>query len=331
MNQVKAALLYEKDDMRIVDLPMPTVGPNDILLHVKAAKICPTDLRKYRLGSRDVRIHDLPTNLCHEFTGEIVDLGENVKEYMKGMRIVGLGHAGNAEYVLLNTSPSSSFTPASCLELAPNVSYEEGTFVVPLSENIHGIVNQADLRFGQTIVIVGTGQMGLQQVNIAHWCGANVIATDIDEGRLEIAKELGADAVINPAKENVVEAVKKLNHGQLADCSVATLGISPVIQQAIDVTRNCARVVVFGGTPAGITMQFNPNDVHYSEKMLIGVEGTGVPPNIHPEMRSYALKHIASGKINVKKLITRVMPMTDIVKAYKMIERKEALSIVLNP
>ena len=90
-------------------------------------------------------------------------------------------------------------------------------------------------------------------------------------------------------------------------------------------------MVVFGGTPAGVIMQFNPNDMHYSEKTLIGVEGTGVFPNPHPETRPQALRHIASGKIDLKKLITRVMPMTEIVKAYEMIERKEALSVVLTP
>ncbi len=328
---MKAALLYEKDDMRIVDLPMPTVGPNHVLLHVKAAKICPTDLRKYRLGSKDARIHNLPMNLCHEYTGEITEVGENVKQFKKGMRVTGSGFAGNVEYVALDTNPNNPFAANSILELPPNVSYEEGSFVIPLSENIHSIVDQAQLKFGQTIVIVGAGQMGLQQANIARWCGANVVVTDLDEDRLAIAKALGADAVVNPAKENVVDAVKRANNGQLADCSIATLGVPPVIQQAIDVTRNCARVVVFGGTPAGVIMQFNPNDIHYSEKTMIGVEGTGVPPNRHPEMRPYALRHIASGKIDIKKLITRVMPMTDIVKAYEMIEKKEALSVVLTP
>lgn len=331
MRNVRAALLYEKDDMRIVDLPMPTVGPNDILLHVRAAKICPTDIRKFRLGSKDARIHSLPMNLCHEYTGDIVELGANVKQYRTGMRVTGYGFAGNVEYVALDTSPNNPYFSSAILELPDNVSYEEGAFVIPLSENIHGIVHQTDLKFGQTIVIVGAGHMGLQQVNVAHWCGANVIVTDIDEARLGMAKDLGADAIVNPAKEDVVEAVKRINGGQLADCSVATLGIPPVIKQAIDVTRNCARVVIFGGTPAGVIMQFNPNDIHYSEKLLIGVEGTGVPPNRHPETRPQALRHIASGKIDVKKLITRVMPLTDIVKAYEMIEKKEALSIVLTP
>ncbi|MEM2094566.1 MAG: zinc-binding dehydrogenase [Candidatus Bathyarchaeia archaeon] len=328
---MKAALLFEKDDIRIVDLPMPTIGPNDILLRVRAAKICPTDIRKYRLGSKDTRIRSLPMNLCHEYTGEIVDIGENVEGFKKGMRVTGYGFVGNAEYVKLDTRPKNPYFVNAILELPPNVSYEEGTFVIPLSECIHSVVDQASLRFGDTVVIIGAGHMGLMQVNIAHWCGAYVIVTDMDEERLELAKEFGADAVINPSKENVIEAVKRLNNGNLADCSIATLGVPAVIQQAIDVTRNCARVVLFGGSPAGTIMQFDPNDIHYSEKLLVGVEGTGVPPCTHPEKRPQALRHIANGKINVKRLITHIMPMTDIVKAYEMIERKQALSIFLIP
>lgn len=331
MSRVKVALLYEKDDMRIVDLPMPTVGPNDILMRVRAAKVCPTDIRKFRLGSNDTRVRSLPMNLCHEYTGDIVDVGQNVKGFKKGMRATGYGFAGNAEYVKLATDPDNPYFINSILELPPHVSYEEGTFVTPLSECIHSIVDQACLRFGDTIVIVGAGHMGLMQINVAHWCGAYVIVTDLDEERLEFAKELGADAVINPSKEDVVKVVKRLNNGQLADCSVATLGIPVVIKQAIDVTRSSARTVIFGGSPAGTIMQFDPNDIHYSEKLLVGVEGIGVPPNRHPERRPQALRHIAGGKIDVKRLITHVMPMTEIVKAYEMIERREALSIVLTP
>ena len=328
---MKAALLFEKEDMRIVDLPIPTIGPRDILLKVRAAKICPTDIRKYSLGSKDARIRSLPMNLCHEYTGDIVDIGADVKDLKKGMRVTGYGFKGNAEYVKLETNPENPYFVNAVLELPPNVSYEEGAFVTPFSECIHSIVDQAALRFGDTIVIVGAGHMGLQQVNIAHWSGAYVIAIDLVEERLNVAKELGADAVINASKENVVEAVKRLNGGQLANCSIATLGTPAVIQTAIDVTGNAARIVLFGGCPTGTIMQFNPNDIHYHEKLLVGIEGIGVPPNRHPERRPQALRHIASGKVDVRKLITKIMPMTDIVEAYETLKQKKALSIVLNP
>jgi L-iditol 2-dehydrogenase len=328
---MKEALLYEKNDVRIVDVPIPTIGPTDILLKVKAAKVCPTDVRKYNLGSSDTRIRSLPMNLCHEYAGEIVDVGEKVTHLKKGMRVTGYGMRGNAEYVKLDADSSNPNLRGRILELPPNVSFEEGAFVTPLSECLHCIVDQADLRYGETIVIVGAGHMGIQQVNIAHWCGAYVIAVDLVDERLKVAKEFGADAVINASKENVVERVKELTDGKMAECSIATIGSPPVIQSAIDVTGDHGRIVLWGGAPTGTVMQFNPNDIHYAEKYLIGVEGTGIGSKRHPERRVQAVKHIASGKIDVKKLITKVMPMTDIVEAYEMIKKGEALSIVITP
>ena len=328
---MKAALLYEKEDLRLIELPIPTIEPNEILMRVKAAKICPTDIRKYTLGSKDARIRSLPMNLCHEFAGDIVDVGDEVSSLKKGMRITGYGFAGNAEYVKLQPRPENPYFANAILELPPHMSYEEGAFITPLSECIHSVVDQANLRFGDTIAIIGAGHMGLQQVNIAHWCGAHVIAIDLLDERLEIAKQFGADATINPTKENVVEAVKKVNDNHLANSSIATLGSPEVIQTAIDVTGNAARIVLFGGCPTGVTMRFNPNDIHYHEKLLVGIEGIGVHPNRRPERRKQALRHIASDKIDVKKLITHVLPLTEIVEAYEMIRLKKALSIVLTP
>jgi len=328
---LKEALLYEKEDMRIIDSPMPKVGSTDILLKVKVAKICPTDIRKYNLGSNDVRIRSLPMNLCHEYTGEIVDIGEKVKDYEKGMRVTGYGMKGNAEYVKLETVSSNPYFVNAILELPDNISYEEGSFITPFAESLHCIIDSADLRFGDTIVIVGAGHMGLQQVNIAYWSGARVIAVDLIQERLDLAKEMGADLVINAGEEDVVEVVKEFTDGEMANSSIATLGIPSVIQSAIDVTGESARIVLFGGCATGTIMQFDPNNIHYKEKLLVGIEGIGVSSNRHPERRIQALRHIASGKINVNKLITHVMPMDDIVKAYEIIRRMEALSIVLNP
>jgi len=137
--------------------------------------------------------------------------------------------------------------------------------------------------------------------------------------------------VINASEENVVEAVKEFTDGEMATSSIATLGVPAVIQSAIDVTGEGARIVLFGGCPTGTIMQFDPNDIHYKERLLVGIEGIGVGSNRHPERRVQALRHIASGKIDLNKLITHVMPMDDIVEAYEIMRRMEALSIVLNP
>ena len=146
----------------------------------------------------------------------------------------------------------------------------------------------------------------------------------------KIAKEFGADYTINPAKENVVEVVQKITGGSMADSAIATLGNPIVIKQAIDVTRPSARSVIFGGAPAGTIMQFDPNDIHYSEKILIGCEGIGVPPFRRFERRVQAVQHLKKKRIDLSKIIT-AMPMGDIVKAYEMIEKQQILTAVLTP
>ncbi len=328
---MREALLYEKEDVRIIDVPVPTVGPNDILMKVMAAKVCPTDVRKYNLGSKDTRVRSLPMNLCHEYAGEIIEVGENVKDYKVGMRATGYGMRGNAEYVKLPIDSSNPYFKNAILELPSNISYDEAAFAIPLSECMHSVVDQAALRFGETIVIVGAGHMGIMQANIAHWSGAYVIVVDLVDERLQVAKELGADVVINASKINVVEEVKKLTDGEMANCSVATLGIPPVIQSAIDVVGHGGRIVIYGGSPTGTVMNFNPNDIHYAEKYLIGIEGIGVGSNRRPEKRVHALRHIASGKIDIKRMISKVMPLSQIVEAYELIKSGEALTIVIHP
>jgi L-iditol 2-dehydrogenase len=328
---MKEALLYEKEDIRILDVDIPKIGPDDILMKVRAAKICPTDVRKYNLGSGDARIRSLPMNLCHEYAGEVVEVGENVEGYIKGMRITGYGMKGNAEYVKLSVSNSNPYFKNAIQVIPDNVSYEEASFTTPLSECMHSIVDQAAVRFGETIVIIGAGHMGIQQANIAHWSGAYVIVVDLVDERLRIAKELGADVVINAKTTDVVEEVKRITNGEMADCSIATLGIPPVIQSAIDVVGHNGRIVLYGGSPTGTIMQFNPNDIHYAEKILIGIEGIGVGSNRHVEKREHAMRHIASGKIDLSKMITHVMPMSEITAAYEMIKKGEALTIVLDP
>lgn len=327
---MRAALLYEKDDIRLVDIPVPTIGAKDVLLKVRAAKVCPTDIRKYRLGSKDHSVRSLPMNLCHEWTGDVVDVGAEVANIKKGMRLVGMGFVGNAEYAKIESRFLDASSPFRVVELPPSVSYEEGTFVVPLSENMHGVLDQAGCKFGDYIVIVGAGHMGLMQVSVAKWTGATVISTDINESRLELAREFGADYALNPSKENIVEEVRKITGGNMADCSMATVGSPVVIKQAIDVTRNSARICIFGGAPVGTIMQFDPNDIHYTEKILIGCESTGVPPNRHPEKRAQALQHIMRKRIPLEKIMT-IMPLTDIVKAYEMIEKQQIHTAVLQP
>ena len=332
--KMKAALLYGKHDMRIVEIPTPKVGPDEFLIKVKAAKVCPTDIRKYNLGAEDEKIGpgklELPANLCHEYTGDIVEIGVNVKDYKKGMRVTGFGFSGNAEYSLITRALMDlDWFEGGILELPENVSYEEGTFVTPLSECIHAVIDQAECQFGDTIVIVGAGQMGLMQTWVAKASGATTIVTDVVESRLEMAREFGADYVINPLKADVEGLVKRVTHGNMANCAIATISAPDTIKQAINITGTHGRIVLFGGAPKGLTMTFDPNWIHYAERTLVGCEGIGLGKSHNPKRRVQALKILSEKKIPIGKLIPKTFPLEEITKVYEMIMKKEIQTAVI--
>ena len=166
---MKAAVLYGKNDLRIVEVDKPKIGPTDILVKVKACAVCPTDIRRYRTGSRKVhgqdRTFNFPLNSGHEWTGEVVEVGEGVKGFRKGMRISAGGVFGG--YAKYTSVPQHFIRLDMVLELPDNVSYEEGTFVEPLADCIHAVRDRSKVKAGDTIAIIGAGQMGLQQLMVA--------------------------------------------------------------------------------------------------------------------------------------------------------------------
>jgi len=317
---LKAALLYGKQDLRYVDVPIPEVGPTDVLVKVKACGICPTDLRKYQLGKKgSPLLPHFPFNLGHEWTGDVVEVGELVSFPEVGMRIRGYSWGGYAEYALIKTyelvKRGAKITDM-IIDLPENVSYEEGTFVEGVSVGMHAVLDQAKVKLGDYLVIIGAGQMGLQQVMIAKLAGATVISSDLLDWRLEYAEKFGADYLINPSREDPVEAVKKITGGKMANAAIVTVGSPAAIEQGLKVVGDHGRVVLFGGAPLDTTVTFEPNIIHYGEKVLIGC---GSPPKYNRK----AIELISSGKTPVKKLITHRFPLEKINEAFKIALSKE--------
>ena len=137
---MKAALLYGIGDLRLVDIPKPEYGPDEVLTKVTVCAVCPTDIRKYRVGNGGVL--QFPFNMGHEWVGEVVEVGANVKDVQIGDRILGGGYAGYAEYAPLG---GHALRPVKGekLVIPEGVSDEEATFVEPLADAIHSITDQA--------------------------------------------------------------------------------------------------------------------------------------------------------------------------------------------
>lgn len=322
---MKAALLYGKDDLRLVEVETPKIGPNDIWVKVKVCAVCPTDIRKYRTGNHLVT--GFPMNLGHEWTGDIVKVGDHVEGFRKGMRIIGAGFAGYAEYAKI---PQTYKKLGMVLEIPDNVSYEEGTFLEPLADCIHAVKDQAEAKAEDTIMIIGAGQMGLQLLMVAKFIGATVIVSDLMEKRVEHAEKFGADYVINASKENPVETVKKLTKGWGADSVIISIGRPLAIEQGLKMVKKGGRVVIFGGATEGTIVRLDPNIIHYGEVTLTGSFWVGAT-EINIKLYQGALSLIASKRVPVAKLITHRFTLDEIHKAFQVQENKEGLKAVIIP
>ncbi|MGQ9721654.1 MAG: zinc-binding dehydrogenase [Candidatus Jordarchaeum sp.] len=322
---MKSALLYGKGDLRVVEIDIPEIGPNDALVKVKVCAVCPTDVRKYRTGNQSV--HSYPVNLGHEWTGDVVKIGDNVENWKVGMRIAGAGFEGYAEYAKLDKGYLNS---GMVLELPDKVSYEEGTFVEPLADCLHAVKDRAKVKAGDTVAIIGAGQMGLQLMMIAKSVGAKVIVSEVAEERLEYAEKFGADHVVNASKENPIEAIKKLTKDWGTDSVIVSIGNPTAIEQGLNIVRKGGRVVIFGGAPQGSIVQLDPNIIHYREVELTGSNWIGTI-EINLQLYQEALDLIASKKVPVAEFITHRFTLDEIHKAFQVQENKEGLKVMIIP
>ena len=312
---MKEVLLFDAKDMKIVDSPVPKCGPNNVLVKLRACAICPTDLRKYSLGRKGSPLIHLPMNMGHEWTGDVVEVGEKVEYPKVGARVRGPSWGGYAEYVMADMMDGTRWGAPKeeiLTELPENVSYEDGTFVENIAICIHAVVDQAGAGLGKTLVIIGAGQMGLTQVMIGKATGSIVIVTDSIDWRLEMAKNFGADHLVNISKEDPVEAVKKITKGKMADGVVITVGVSPAILQGLNMLGNNGKAVLFGGSTLDTNITFNPNLIHYGDKALVGCAGG-------PPRSKLAVDLIASGRMPVKELVSHTFKLEELPEAFENI------------
>jgi L-iditol 2-dehydrogenase len=322
---MKAALLYDVGDLRVVDVPTPETGPDGVLVRVTACAVCPTDIRKFRTGDNGEL--KFPFNMGHEWVGEVVDVGGRVNSVKPGVRVVGGGYLGYAEYAPLKDE-MLRIDNGKPLLIPESVADEEATFVEPLADNIHAVVEQAKVSLGQTVLIVGAGQMALQQMLVAKLVGANVIVSEPIAARREVAARFGADHVIDSS--NVASVVRELTNGQGADAAILSVGSPEGMLSALESVRIKGHVVLFGGFDRGTTVTLNPNIIHYRELEVVGSEWVGLPPYQNLSLYRTALRLIEQKKIPVGDLITHRVGLQNIHEAFDAMRSRSGLKAVVH-
>jgi len=345
---MKAVRFYAPQDIRLEEVETPKIGPDEILVKVEIALTCGTDVKMYRRGHPLVKP---PLIFGHEFAGVIAEVGENVTRFKKGQKVVAANSAPcNACYfckigkpnlcehlleTLIGFSVSGAYAeyvrvPAlivkqNTYELPDNISFEEAALLEPLACVVNGH-READIKIGDTVVVIGAGPIGLMHVQLAKISGAkNVICTDLKEERLKIAAEVGADTLINASKEDQLERIKELTNGLGADVVIEAVGLPQTWELAVDMTRKAGRTILFGGCPSGTKITLDTRRIHYEDLTIKGIFHH-TPLSVK---RAYDL--ITSGLFNGRPLITDKMPLSEVEQALQMMIEGKCIKIALQP
>ncbi len=343
-----AARFYGPLDVRIEEIEMPRPGPGEVLVKVGAATTCGTDLKTYRRG-HPVVMKRLPSLFGHEVAGTIAEVGAQVERFQPGMRVVVAnsapcnrcffcqqGRQSLCEDLLLLNGAYAEYllVPARIVEqnlweVPPDLPFSSAALTEPLACALHGI-EASDLHPGESVAIIGAGPLGLLLLAAAKRKEARVILCGRGDERLALARELGADEVIDarqlPDTAAEVAAVRALTDGGRGpDAVIEAVGDPALWEAATQMVRRGGLVNFFGGCAAGTTICLPTQPLHYDEITLKGV--------FHhtPYYFSTALQLIAQRHIPVERLISGSFPLAHWHEAFERLLDHQGIKYAILP
>lgn len=339
---MRVAMYYSNRDIRLEEMPKPEIGKGELLVKVLASGICGSDVLEW------YRMKKAPLVLGHEIAGEIAAMGEGVKDYKAGDRVFVSHHipCNTCHYCLsghhtaCETLHTTNYFPGGFSEyikvpplnvdrgvfiLPGEVSFEEGAFVEPLACVIHG-QRIAELKPGQSVFIIGSGVSGLLHLLAAKALGAGrIIMTDINEYRLNAAKQFGADAVID-AGEDIPGRLRRSNKNRLADLVIVSAGALKAFSQALESVDRGGTVLCFATTEPGVSLPVPINTFWRNEIKIMPSYGNS------PSDAAAAIELIRSRSIPVRKLITHRLSLEETGLGFRLVaEAKECIKVIVEP
>jgi len=317
----------------LTDLPLPTVGENDLLVKVKSAAICGTDIHIYQWNEYAASRMKLPLLFGHEYSAEVVEVGKNVKNFCPGDRVaaethVPCGHCFQCttglqhickDMKILGVHMDGAFAeyailPAVCAwKLDPSISYEIGATMEPFGIAVHAFSKTKPA--GKKVIVFGCGPIGIYAQMVAKLSGAEyVIGVDISQERLDLAKKMGTDILLNPKEVHLVEEIEKITKGFGMDIVVELTGNKAVLNEATKTLRRGGDIVLVGLFPGPVEWDV-VNNVIYKEATVYGVTG-----RIMWETWWTAQSLILSGKMDLAEVITHRFPLEQYEKAFELAE-----------
>jgi L-iditol 2-dehydrogenase len=342
--KMRVLMYYSNNDVRLEQVSVPRIGPDEILLRVVASGICGSDVIEW------YRRDKVPLVLGHEVAGEVVSVGEDVKEYKEGDRVAATHHVpcntchyclkghhtvcetllrgthfdpgGFAEYVRI---PAIN-VDRGVFKIPDGVSFEDASFMEPLACVSRG-QRHAGLKPGQTVLVLGCGISGLLHVSLARALGAGlVIGADTIPFRLEKAKALGAHVTFE-ATDMLIDRLRDVNEGYLAD--VVIICFEGFIPLALQTVERGGTVLFFAGASEGVTLPATINDIFWRTEVTLTSSYGGSPGDCDT-----ALKLIRGAAVPVGKLITHRMALADGGKGFQAVSspvEHECIKVIVEP
>jgi len=344
-----AAVYRGVNDVRLETVPVPKIGPGELLLRVHTCGVCGTDLKKIASGS-----HSAPRIFGHETSGVVAAVGGGVKNYEPGDRVVVFHHipcrqcyycrhktfaqcptykkvgctagfepsgGGFAEYVRV----MDWIVEQGTVKIPQGVSFEQASFVEPVNTCMKGI-EALRLEPGETVLAIGQGPIGIILSVLARRAGATVITSDLYPERLRIAKSLGFKNLIDASQQDAVGSVRHQTDGRGADAVILAVGSNALIRPAMDAARPGGRVLLFAQTQRGEVV-VDPAAICVDEKVLVGSYSASV------DLQEESVRFVMNREMDLEHLISHRFPLQDAARALELAAHPQpgSMKVVIQP
>ncbi len=339
---MRVAMYYNNRDVRLEEMPVPTLGPGEILVKVMASGICGSDVMEW------YRIKKAPRVLGHEIAGMVVEVGEGVKNFKVDDRVFVSHHVPcntcyyclNGHHTVCDTLRTTNFDPGGFAEyirvpqinvdrgtflLPETITFEEGVFIEPLACVVRGL-RLACFRPGQSLFIIGSGISGILHIALAKASGAGkILASDISPVRLTMARKFGADGVLL-ANEVSEKKIREINDGRLPERVIVCAGSVSAFEQALQCVDRGGTVLCFGVLPPGIPLSFPFFDFWHNGITLLPTYG-GAPADI-----VQAIELIRVHRLPLQEMVTHRFSLAETGLGLKLVEEaKDSMKIIIEP
>jgi L-iditol 2-dehydrogenase len=322
---MQAAVYRGVNDVRLETVPVPTIGPGEMLVRVHSCGVCGTDLKKISTGS-----HSAPRIFGHETSGVVAAVGDKVQNYRPGNRVMVFHHipcrdcfycqnktfaqcptykkvgctagfepsgGGFAEYVRV----MDWIVKHGTVRIPDGVSFEQACFVEPVNTCMKGI-EALHLHRGETVLTIGQGPIGIILSVLARRKGATLVTSDLYPERLRIGVSFGLEQTIDASRGNVVERVRELTDGRGADAVILAVGGNGLIRTAMDATRPGGRVLLFAQTQHGEAV-IDPAAICVDEKTLLGSYSASV------DLQEESVNFVMNREMDLERLVSHRFPL----------------------